>query len=314
MSKVKMRAAREMIKLKQYDEAREILNAIDHPTAREWEMKLDQIAPHKKGKKITLFELSRSTSVYAVCGLGVLITVITVMYFLFSGNGSLPETVTHSGVTVDYPSGWKVTVGDRLITLISTLEDLENLDPEKFLLDGGRAIAISIEPGELQETTLLSYLGQPQSISGEYSVLGESQLIRIGERSVITFATSIDGLDGQVYLVDLGDGNALEVAGIALDIESFRPTIESVVASISIEPELLPTPIDYSRLWMASQLISYCEEVSSNSEEECVAWAERVVASDVDFEAVSFCDSRYNSVTDSVLYGECLEQRNIVIP
>lgn len=45
MSKEKFAAAKQLIQEKQYDEARVILRTIDHPTARSWERKLDEIAP-----------------------------------------------------------------------------------------------------------------------------------------------------------------------------------------------------------------------------------------------------------------------------
>ena len=45
MSKAKFEAARELIAEKKYDEARRVLAAIDHPTAREWEAKLDRLDP-----------------------------------------------------------------------------------------------------------------------------------------------------------------------------------------------------------------------------------------------------------------------------
>ena len=47
MSKEQMLAARELIKHKQYDQARVILENIDHPKAKEWLMKLDGMAPSK---------------------------------------------------------------------------------------------------------------------------------------------------------------------------------------------------------------------------------------------------------------------------
>lgn len=45
MSKAKFAAAKELIDEKKYDEARGILKTIDHPTAREWEAKLNRIDP-----------------------------------------------------------------------------------------------------------------------------------------------------------------------------------------------------------------------------------------------------------------------------
>lgn len=45
MSKAKFDAARELIQEKRYDEARALLASIDHPTAREWEAKINRLAP-----------------------------------------------------------------------------------------------------------------------------------------------------------------------------------------------------------------------------------------------------------------------------
>lgn len=45
MSKAKFAAAKELIDEKKYGEARAILRTIDHPTAREWETKLDRLSP-----------------------------------------------------------------------------------------------------------------------------------------------------------------------------------------------------------------------------------------------------------------------------
>ena len=45
MSKAKFAAARELIDEKQYAEARAILRTIDHPTARDWEARLNKLDP-----------------------------------------------------------------------------------------------------------------------------------------------------------------------------------------------------------------------------------------------------------------------------
>jgi len=51
MSKAKFEAAKELIAEKKYDEARSVLNTIDHPTAREWEAKLNKLDPPPKAKR-----------------------------------------------------------------------------------------------------------------------------------------------------------------------------------------------------------------------------------------------------------------------
>ena len=43
--------ARELIQARRFDEARALLNQVNHPTAKEWLAKLDQIAPQKSTKK-----------------------------------------------------------------------------------------------------------------------------------------------------------------------------------------------------------------------------------------------------------------------
>lgn len=58
MSKAKFAAAKELIEEKRFDEARGILRTIDHPTAREWEAKIDKLNPPekpKRGEKIPAF-------------------------------------------------------------------------------------------------------------------------------------------------------------------------------------------------------------------------------------------------------------------
>jgi hypothetical protein len=46
-TKQAMQRAKHYIKNKQYDKARRILAKVDHPTARKWESKLDEVAPRR---------------------------------------------------------------------------------------------------------------------------------------------------------------------------------------------------------------------------------------------------------------------------
>lgn len=50
MSHAKMMAARELIQERRYAEARQLLVGIDHPTARQWLARIDEIAPEAAGK------------------------------------------------------------------------------------------------------------------------------------------------------------------------------------------------------------------------------------------------------------------------
>lgn len=64
MSKAKFAAARELITEKKYDQARSILETIDHPTAKDWLKKLDEIAPINPNfsQKVRLQTLRTSTT------------------------------------------------------------------------------------------------------------------------------------------------------------------------------------------------------------------------------------------------------------
>jgi membrane protein YdbS with pleckstrin-like domain len=53
MSKAKMLAAKELIKEKQYDEARAILRTVSNPTATEWLKKIDKISPQRTSSRAT---------------------------------------------------------------------------------------------------------------------------------------------------------------------------------------------------------------------------------------------------------------------
>lgn len=47
-SKQLMQRARQHIRRKEYAQARQLLVQVDHPTARAWEARLDQIAPRRR--------------------------------------------------------------------------------------------------------------------------------------------------------------------------------------------------------------------------------------------------------------------------
>ncbi len=73
MSKAKMEAARELIKEKQYDEARAILRTVNHPLAAEWIAKIDAISSPKH---------SRRSPILALVALGiVLVGVMAVVVY-----------------------------------------------------------------------------------------------------------------------------------------------------------------------------------------------------------------------------------------
>ena len=49
MAREQFEAANALIKAKRYDEARKLLNTINHPKAKEWLARLDTIAPRRRG-------------------------------------------------------------------------------------------------------------------------------------------------------------------------------------------------------------------------------------------------------------------------
>lgn len=79
MSKVKFDAVKEHIKAKRYDAARAVLKTIDDPKAREWEAKLDALAPLPKVSQRTGWR--RGCLIAAGAGIAALVGI----YFLGGG-------------------------------------------------------------------------------------------------------------------------------------------------------------------------------------------------------------------------------------
>lgn len=56
---LKLRKAYNLIKAKQYHEARHVLTGVDHPKARQWLMRLDGLAPMSTTKQLTKKPLNK---------------------------------------------------------------------------------------------------------------------------------------------------------------------------------------------------------------------------------------------------------------
>jgi hypothetical protein len=88
MSKSKMVAAKQLIQEKKYSEARSILATVDHPTAREWESKLDKLMtravdalPQKRQPKSRWDRIK-----IRVLAVGVLFLVVVFMLMMIDNN------------------------------------------------------------------------------------------------------------------------------------------------------------------------------------------------------------------------------------
>lgn len=123
MARSAMERARQLIVEKRYGEAREVLEEIDHPTAKTWLAKLDEIAPvggqvaaggAQKGRsagkgqaktgRTPSKEASSSNSNFVtfalVLTLAALVLVVVIVLLM------RPNTVTSEGVTFTYSSDW----------------------------------------------------------------------------------------------------------------------------------------------------------------------------------------------------------------
>lgn len=112
MSKAKFNAAKELINEKKYKEARAILKTIDHPTARNWEQKLDAISPEepdsfKKKPKRTF------RNILAI------LAVIFVMILLIQQTQNYTSTVQQAAVSASLTLA-PVTQGDNSTTIPQT--------------------------------------------------------------------------------------------------------------------------------------------------------------------------------------------------
>jgi hypothetical protein len=98
MSKAKFDAARELISEKKYDEARRILATVDHPTAREWEVRLNEVDPPIAPFPVTTLTKPKRKSSRLGCALLIVFAVIFFIWIRPTGNKSpitavLPTTV-----------------------------------------------------------------------------------------------------------------------------------------------------------------------------------------------------------------------------
>lgn len=96
MSKAKMEAARELIKEKKYTEARIILQTVDHPQAKEWIAKIDELAPPPKNGSNTLAIILGAAVVLAILLFGGLI--------LYSQREKIPALAALLGTPTPSPT------------------------------------------------------------------------------------------------------------------------------------------------------------------------------------------------------------------
>lgn len=97
MSKAKFAAAKELIDEKKYDEARAILRTLDHPTARDWEARIDKIDPPFQPPQAVISDQMKKVKKNNPSGLrniiivGISIFLAIELYQWVSNTGSQPE-------------------------------------------------------------------------------------------------------------------------------------------------------------------------------------------------------------------------------
>ncbi len=114
MSKEKMLEAKKLIQEKDYEAARAILETVDHPTARKWEAKLNQIIAQSSGKK-PQGKRSRggargrvSSRVFLAGVAGIVLIVVVVVVLLIAsqpGGQTTPEAENQTSEQATVASG-----------------------------------------------------------------------------------------------------------------------------------------------------------------------------------------------------------------
>lgn len=83
-----MESAKAYIQRKQYDDARRILLKIDHPTAKDWLLKLDELSPHvMKHEEAWENPINRMAMIAGLLIFGLILAVIVATVF----NGLIPR-------------------------------------------------------------------------------------------------------------------------------------------------------------------------------------------------------------------------------
>lgn len=131
MAKEKMLQAQELLKQKRYDEARAILETVDHPVAQKWLAKLDEIAPAKgsRGKKpAAKGPAAKAPAGESSRGSGLVrILVILIVVLVIAGLGIfvlprfLPGAATSTSGTGDNGAAAAVGSGNAQIAAVNNL-------------------------------------------------------------------------------------------------------------------------------------------------------------------------------------------------
>ena len=245
MSKEKMLAARQLIKEKHYDEARTILRTIDHPTAREWLVKLDKIAPEKQ--RITLETIPYKY----IIGFGVVAVALVVVILVATNLGAdrlLSATLTYSGVTFRYPDGWiiktlpyQIILSSKETTDINQASDLTP-DTHVVFISVAREVNSDDTPANLAEETRQSLAeGYTDADGNVLQAPVETSTIdpvSIGNYSGVTFNFTLEGIQTNNIVLDTGNRTITTFTSISGNPSHFNPIIQEIINSYSFDPAL----------------------------------------------------------------------------
>lgn len=117
MSKAKMEAARELIREKRYNEARVILQTVDHPLAQEWIAKIDSISPPQKS--------SAKVSVPLIAGAILVLVLIMGSVVVYTQRERIPAIAALSASATPTPTlgRWHIIGNESQLTAFLPAED-----------------------------------------------------------------------------------------------------------------------------------------------------------------------------------------------
>lgn len=282
MADERLAQARALIKAKQYQQARRTLTGVDHPTARAWLMKLDEIAPEvPEDDPFAVFDAPAArpaitplpkhksklpwaaiSIVFALIILGGAI-VYAASVLLKPADVPLPEMFIKYGVTVRYPAGW-VLKDDGKYGVMFSSSPLEKTMPEHLIMlfasrSGKTLDQVTVKDcaSDYNEKGMVDKDGRVIIKPGgavepktPITVAGFSA-VKCGYRSENTMA--------QVVYVAIGKGDMVTLGGLSSNAAAYEPIFKSMLNSLKVDPSQLgdfgklgldwtPTPTPYRDL------------------------------------------------------------------
>lgn len=203
-TKYLMMQAKKHIQAKRYADARKVLKLVNHPTARQWEQKLDNIAPPKVSKTspkrgggalMYLMNLLLALLFFSLIGVGVFIffyrdTYIPRLNAILNGNELAPPE------NVERPADQRFLFIGNSFTFYNNLDQMVARLAEEAVPEWNDVLATRYAPGGWKLTQHLADAQNPNSTAPirEYLITG-SDVMRDWDLVVLQGQSQVAGFD-----------------------------------------------------------------------------------------------------------------------